>query len=113
MQILREPFGHRHLLLAVHLEHENPRDVIHRLDEFKPALTAHDADRGVQAVGDEAVAGDDGNAARPHKPQASLGIDDVRIALAANVNMLVGITGRGDASVAEQQMIARWTLRIF
>ncbi len=73
------------------------------LDQRKAAVDAEDADSGVESIGVEAVSRDDGNRDVVDESHAGSRVDDVRVAAAADVHVLLAAARSGNGRVGQLQ----------
>src|SRR5262249_40135985 len=100
---LREARRRRDLLAALRQPYESGARPLDGLDQLEAALRAEHGDDLRQAVGRRAVARHDGRAHAAEEANARFRIDNVRIALAVDLDVLVGVAGGGDRAVAQDQ----------
>ena len=80
------------------------RRAIGRVDQFQATPRSEDADGDSVAVSRDSPWRHDGDAAASRQGHPCCGIDDVRVALAADVQVLLGVARGGDGGVMQQEV---------
>src|SRR5438128_958102 len=105
--VLCKPLGRYRNNSLVGFHYKECGDAVEGFDDGQAALGAEDAQASIERVGGGAAWGDDRHAAAAGQAETGLRIDDVRIAFAADLDVLLGVAGGRDAGVGHEHILAR------